>query len=89
MPIAYNVYYFETLLQTFAPFKTRKFLFCKHTKMASTPWPLRGELHELETLLEGIRFQFSANYSLVTPEIWTTIAFAETPWLSCTSNERM
>ena len=35
MPIAYMVYYFETLLQTLTRFNTRKFLVCKHTKMAS------------------------------------------------------
>lgn len=71
MPIAYNVYYFETLLQTFTRFSnTRKFLVCKHTKMASPSWPLRVELYEFETLLEGIRVQFSDNH-LATPPSYT------------------
>ena len=69
MPVAYNVYYFETLLQTFTRFNTRKRLVYKHTKMASAARSLRSELHEFETLLEGIRVQFSDNFSLVTLDI--------------------
>ena len=42
--------------------------------MASALWTLRGELHEFETLLEGIR----DNYSLVTLQIRTAIALRPT-----------
>ena len=42
--------------------------FVTDTKMASAWWSLRGDLHEFEILLEGIRFQFSDNYILVTLE---------------------
>ena len=54
----------------------------KHIKMASASWSLRGDLDEFETLLQGIRVHFSDNYSLVTLEILTGIAFAETPPLN-------
>ena len=50
--------------------------------MASALWSLRGEVHEFETFLEGIQVQFSDNYNPVTIEIWTAIAFAETPPLN-------